>query len=82
MVKRVFAAMPYSQSPQRKHEKEVSTKYLGNNLSTSGSLHKNIEDRRNKGWGKISSIMGILGEVDMGVHQLEAGPRLREAILI
>jgi hypothetical protein len=63
-------------------KKEVSTKYLGNILSTSGGLSKNIEDRRNKGWGKISTIMGILSEVDMGVHQLEAGLRLREAILI
>ena len=62
--------------------KQVSTKYLGNILSTSGNMNENVEDRRNKGWGKISLIMGILSEVDMGVHQLEAGLRLREAILI
>ena len=62
--------------------KQVSTKYLGNILSTSGNITDNIEDRRSKGWGKISTIMGILSEVDMGVHQLEAGLRLREAILI
>ena len=36
-----------------------------------------IEDRRNQGWGEISTIMGILSEVDMGVHKL-----LRQAILI
>ena len=62
--------------------KEESTIYLGSILSFNGSLSANIENRRNKGWGKISSIMGILSEVDMGVHQLEAGLRLREAILI
>ena len=62
--------------------KEVSTKYLGNILSTKGGLNDTIEDRRNKGWGEISTIMGILSEVDMGVNQLEAGLLLREAILI
>ena len=41
-----------------------------------------IEDRRNQGWGKIATIMGILSEVDMGVHKLEVGLLLRKAILI
>ena len=41
-----------------------------------------IEDRRNQGWGKISTIMGILSTVDMGVHKVEAGLMLRQAILI
>ena len=62
--------------------KEETTKYLGHILSTKGGLTETIEDRRNKGWGKISTIMGILSEVDMGVNQLEAGLLLREAILI
>ena len=59
-----------------------STKYLGNILSTNGGQDDNIEDRRCKGWGKISTIMGILSEIDMGVHKLEAGLILRQAILI
>ena len=63
-------------------KKEETTKYLGNILSTKGGLDATVEDRRNKGWGKISTIMGILSEVDMGVNQLEAGLLLREAILI
>ena len=61
-------------------EKKVSTKYLGNILSTNGGQDENIEDRRCKGWGKIATIMGILSEVDMGVHKLEAGLMLRQAI--
>ena len=63
-------------------KKEQSTKYLGNILSTEGGLDATIEDRRSKGWGRIATIMGILSEVDLGVHKLEAGLRLREAILI
>ena len=30
----------------------------------------------------MSTILGILSEVDLGVHRLEAGLKLREAILI
>ena len=64
--------------------KKQVAKYLGNILSTEEGLEDTIEDRRSKGWGRIASIMGILSEVDndMGVHRLEAGLKLREAILI
>ena len=82
--KESHCAVPCPTLKVHKHNmhKEESTKYLGIILSSNGSLSENIEDRRNKGWGKISSIMGILSELDMGVHRLEAGLRLREAILI
>ena len=63
-------------------KKTSSTKYLGNVLSTTGGQSDNIEDRRNRGWGKVSTIIGILSEVDMGLHKLEAGLMLRQAILI
>jgi hypothetical protein len=67
----------------REDMKQVkSTKYLGNILSTSGGITDMIEDRRNQGWGKIATIMGILSEVDMGVHKVEVGLMLRQAILI
>ena len=59
-----------------------STKYLGNILSTKGGMTATIEDRRNTGWGRISTILGILEEVDMGGNKLEAGLLLREAILV
>ena len=67
---------------QETMDKKVSTKYLGNILSTTGGLSETIEDRRGKGWGNIATIMGILSTVDMGVHRLEAGLMLRQAILI
>ena len=40
-------------------QKIDSTKYLGNVLSTTGGQSDNIEDRRNRGWGKVSTIMGM-----------------------
>jgi hypothetical protein len=63
-------------------QKTDSTKYLGNVLSTTGGQSDNIEDRRNRGWGKVSTIMGILSEVDMGKHRLEVGLMLRQALLV
>ena len=62
------------------HETE-NTKYLGNIVSSKGGNRATIEDRRNKGWGKIATIMGIIGEVDMGSHRMEVGLLLRKAIL-
>ena len=59
-----------------------STRYLGNILSTVGGKHDNIEDRRSLGWVKVSTIKGILSEVDMGLHKIEVGLMLRQAILI
>ena len=49
------------------------TKYLGNFIFSKGGVSETIEDRRKKGWGNISTIMGILEEVDMGANRLEAG---------
>ena len=61
--------------------KKESTRYLGQILSTQGGLHDTIEDRRQKGWGIIASIEGLLSEVDMGVHKVEAGLLLRQSLL-
>jgi hypothetical protein len=41
-----------------------------------------IEDRLNKGWGKVAAILGIIQEVDMGSRRLEVGLLLRKAILV
>ena len=67
-----------------KHEMKVSqsAKYLGNFITTKGGHRDTIEDRRNKGWGKIASIQGILEEVDLGKHRVEVGLLLRKAILV
>ena len=41
-----------------------------------------MEDRRNQGWGKVATILGILEEVTLGQHRVEVGLMLRQAILI
>ena len=58
-----------------------STKYLGNVLTSAGGVRDTIEDRRNKGWGKVAQILGILGEVPLGQYRIEVGLLLRKAIL-
>ena len=55
-------------------------KYLGNLLSSEGGVHNMVEERRKIGWGRISLIMGILDEVDMGTNRVEAGLLLRQSI--
>ena len=56
--------------------------YLGNIVSSHGGVAETIEDRRNKGWGKVSLIQGILSEVDMGSRRVEVGLLLRKSILV
>jgi hypothetical protein len=41
-----------------------------------------VEDRRKKGWGKISQIMGVLEAVDMVCNRLKGGLLLRQSVLI
>ena len=53
------------------------TKYVGNYVTSTGTNKTTIEDRRNKGWGKVASIMGMLEEVGVGPHRVEAGLLLR-----
>ena len=59
-----------------------SAKYLGNFVTSSGGVRDTIEDRRNKGWGKVATIKGILSAVDLGDHRVEVGLLLRKAILV
>ena len=40
-----------------------TVKYLGEIISEKGTAKDNIENRRNKGWGKIAEIVGILSEI-------------------
>ena len=62
------------------HEAQ-SFKYLGNTITTNGGNRATIEDRRNRGWGKVALIMGLLGEVELWANRMEAGLLLRKAIL-
>ena len=68
------------------HDSEMleatSVKYLGNIVSSHGGVLETIEDRRNKGWGKVSTILGILSEVDLGNRRVEVGLQLRKALLV
>jgi hypothetical protein len=58
-----------------------SQRYLGDIISSSGTMKETIEDRRNKGWGKLSDISGILSEMPDS-RKVEIGLRMREAKLI
>ena len=76
-----------TQCPKLKvHNSEMkeadSIKYLGNIVTSNGGVADTIEDRRNKGWGKVATILGILSEVDMGSRRVKVGLLLRKAILV
>ena len=58
-----------------------SQRYLGDIISSSGTIKETIEDRQNKGWGKVSDISGILSEMPDS-RKVEIGLRMREAKLI
>ena len=40
-----------------------SQKYLGDIITSSGTVRETVEDRRNKGWGRVAEISGILGQL-------------------
>ena len=50
-----------------------SLKCFGNILLAAGGVRETIRYRRNKGWGKVAQILGILGEVPLGQHRIEVG---------
>ena len=53
-------------------------RYLGDIVSASGAMRPCIEDQRNKGWGKVSELKGILSELP-AIRRVEIGLKLREA---
>ena len=59
-----------------------SIKYLGNIVTSQEGVTETIKDRRNKGWGKVATILGIIKEVDMGSRRVEVGLLLRKTILV
>ena len=48
--------------------KSDKQKYLGDILTTTGTINENILDRCNKGKGKVNEILTILQEVCFGPH--------------
>ena len=61
-------------------KKVDSVRYLGNIISASGALRPCVDDRRNKGWGKIAEITGILSEFPQ-FRRLDIGMQLRKTKL-
>ena len=57
-----------------------SVRYLGDIFSVSGALRPCVNDRRNKGWGKLAEITGILSELPK-ITRIEFGMKLHEAKL-
>ena len=58
-----------------------SHRYLGDIIAATGSLRETIEDRRNKGWGKVAEISRILSELPT-LRKMEVGLKLREAKIV
>ena len=57
-------------------------KYLGDFIISSGTIKSTIEDRKNKGYGIINEILGILDEIPLGRYKMEIGLKLRQAMLL
>ena len=57
-------------------------KYLGDLVDISGKIRPNIESRQAKGFGIVSNILAIINEIPLGHWRVEAGLRLRQAMLI
>ena len=57
-------------------------KYLGDFINNSGTIRKTVEERKNKGYGIVSEIIAIMGEIPLGRYKLEIGLKLRQAMLL
>ena len=57
-------------------------KYLGDIVDISGKIRPNIEARRSKGLGIVNNILAIINEIPLGHWRVEAGLRLRQAMLV
>ena len=62
--------------------KSETQRYLGDILSTSEKINENINNRYNKGVGKVSEIMSILQEVSFGPHYFKMALLFRKSILL
>ena len=58
------------------------TKYLGDFSSADGKNDKNIEERFNKGNGKVSEIFFLLEDLCLGKYFFESGNILRNSLLL
>ena len=56
--------------------------YLGDIIHESGKVRHNIERRKSKGYGIIANILAIVNEIPLAHWKVEAGLKLRQAMLI
>ena len=56
--------------------------YLGDVLDKTGKARPNIEARKAKGYGIVSEILAITNEIPLGHWKIEAGLKLRQAMLV
>ena len=59
-----------------------SEKYLGDIISTKGTLEETIKDRKNKGYSYISEIRALLSDMPFGHRRIEVGMMLRDAMFV
>ena len=65
-----------------KMEEKKEQKYLGDVLSSDGTHLKNIQERRNKGYGVINQIIQILESTYFGKYYFEVAMVLRESLFL
>ena len=63
-------------------KKTTECKYLGDILSSSGSMDPTIENRRQKGVGLVSEISGMINGLSLGYHFFRISFLLRESRLV
>ena len=60
-------------------QKEFET-YLGDVISASGSIQKNIESRSSRGIGAVSEIISLLSQVSLGHFHFEFAKIFRDSM--
>ena len=65
-----------------KMENTKQETYLGDKIDKSGKILPTIQSRIRKGYGAISNILAITSEVPLAHSRVEAGLKLRQAMLL
>ena len=63
-------------------EKKTNGSYLGDILSSEGTIDLTIEDRRQKGIGLVTKVSGMINDVSLGIHYFRIAFGLCESMLI
>jgi hypothetical protein len=57
-------------------------KYVGDIINNSGNNKTNLENRIEKGWGKVNQILALVKEAPLGSYRIKAGLILRQPIFL